>query len=233
MPRIGYRPQRPHPEAQPGPASTTRNGPPSWPATPPSTGSFVTAVETTGIYCRPSCPAKRPNRANVRFYATAEEAERAGFRPCKRCKPGAPSLAEQHADKVRAACRLIETPDQTPKLDDLADAVGLSPYHFHRIFKAALGVTPKAYATAHRHQRVREELGKSATVTAGDLRRGLQLQRPLLRDLIGGARHDPKPIPRRRRQRGDQVRDRRKLARPGAGRGERQGRMRHFLRRRS
>ena len=128
-------------------------------------GQFVTAVETTGIYCRPSCPAKRPNRANVRFYDTAEAAERAGFRPCKRCKPGEPSLAEQHAAKVRAACRLIETAAETPTLDDLAAAVGLSPYHFHRIFKAVLGVTPKAYATAHRHQRVRDELGKSATVT--------------------------------------------------------------------
>jgi AraC family transcriptional regulator of adaptative response/methylated-DNA-[protein]-cysteine methyltransferase len=130
-----------------------------------SDGQFVTAVETTGIYCRPSCPAKRPNRANVRFYDTAEAAERAGFRPCKRCKPTEPSLADQHAEKVSEACRLIETADAPPKLDDLAEAVGLSPYHFHRIFKAVLGVTPKAYATAHRHARVRRELGRSATVT--------------------------------------------------------------------
>jgi AraC family transcriptional regulator of adaptative response/methylated-DNA-[protein]-cysteine methyltransferase len=128
-------------------------------------GQFVTAVQTTGIYCRPSCPAKRPNRTNLRFYDTAEDAERAGFRPCKRCKPREPSLAHLHAAKVKEACRLIETADETPKLDDLAEAVGLSPYHFHRIFKAALGVTPKAYATAHRHNRVRHELGKSPTVT--------------------------------------------------------------------
>jgi AraC family transcriptional regulator of adaptative response/methylated-DNA-[protein]-cysteine methyltransferase len=128
-------------------------------------GQFVTAVETTGIYCRPSCPAKRPKRENVRFFATPAEAERAGFRPCKRCKPTEASLAEQQAEKVRAACRLIETADEAPKLDDLAKAVGLSPYHFHRLFKAVLGVTPKAYATAHRHNRVRDELGRSATVT--------------------------------------------------------------------
>lgn len=128
-------------------------------------GRFVTAVETTGIYCRPSCPAKRPNRANVRFYDTAEDAERAGFRPCKRCKPTEPSLVQQHAEKVRDACRLIETADEEPKLDELAASVGLSPYHFHRIFKAVLGVTPKAYATAHRNKRVRDELGRSATVT--------------------------------------------------------------------
>jgi AraC family transcriptional regulator of adaptative response/methylated-DNA-[protein]-cysteine methyltransferase len=128
-------------------------------------GRFVSAVETTGIYCRPSCPAKRPNRANVRFYDTAEEAERAGFRPCKRCKPTEPSLAQQHAEKVRETCRLIETAEEEPKLNELAAAVGLSPHHFHRIFKAVLGVTPKAYATAHRHKRVRDALGRGTTVT--------------------------------------------------------------------
>ena len=123
-------------------------------------------METTGIYCRPSCPAKRAKRENVRFYATAAEAERAGFRPCKRCKPNEPSFVQQHAEKVRQACRLIETAEAEPKLDDLAAAVGLSPYHFHRVFKSVLGVTPKAYAAAHRSKRVREELGRSATVTA-------------------------------------------------------------------
>jgi AraC family transcriptional regulator of adaptative response/methylated-DNA-[protein]-cysteine methyltransferase len=128
-------------------------------------GRFVTAVETTGIYCRPSCPAKRPNRANVHFYDTAEDAEKAGFRPCKRCKPTEPFLAEQHAEKVAEACRLIEAAEEELKLDHLAAAVGLSPYHFHRIFKSVLGVTPKAYATAKRNKRVRDELRRSATVT--------------------------------------------------------------------
>jgi AraC family transcriptional regulator of adaptative response/methylated-DNA-[protein]-cysteine methyltransferase len=128
-------------------------------------GRFFIAVETTGIYCRPSCPARRPKRENVRFYTTATEAQSAGFRACKRCKPDEASLAEQHREKVSRACRLIETAEAEPKLDDLAEAVGLSPYHFHRVFKAALGVTPKAYAAAHRHKRVREELGRSATVT--------------------------------------------------------------------
>ena len=128
-------------------------------------GRFFYSVATTGIYCRPSCPARSPKRGHVRFHDSAREAEAAGFRPCKRCKPGAPPLIEQHAAKVREACRLIETADETPSLDDLAASVGLSPYHFHRIFKAVLGVTPKAYATAHRHRRVRDALGKSATVT--------------------------------------------------------------------
>lgn len=128
-------------------------------------GIFYACVETTGIYCRPSCPAKRAKREHVRFCDTAAEAEAAGFRPCKRCKPDQPSLFQQNAAKVEEACRLIETAEEEPKLDALAEAVGLSPYHFHRLFKARLGVTPKAYAAAHRNKRVREELGRSATVT--------------------------------------------------------------------
>ena len=128
-------------------------------------GEFFIAVETTGIYCRPSCPAKRAKRENVRFFAAAAEADRAGFSPCKRCKPNERSFVQQHSEKVKEACRLIETAEAQPKLDDLAEAVGLSSYHFHRVFKSVLGVTPKAYAAAHRNKRVREELGRSATVT--------------------------------------------------------------------
>jgi AraC family transcriptional regulator, regulatory protein of adaptative response / methylated-DNA-[protein]-cysteine methyltransferase len=128
-------------------------------------GHFYTAVETTGIYCRPSCPARRPNREHVRFYDTAADAEAAGFRACKRCKPDQPSLTQQHAEKVREACRLIETAEDEPSLDALARAAGVSPYHFHRIFKSVLGVTPKAYARAHRNKRMRRELSQSATVT--------------------------------------------------------------------
>ncbi|MFZ1070905.1 MAG: bifunctional DNA-binding transcriptional regulator/O6-methylguanine-DNA methyltransferase Ada [Methyloceanibacter sp.] len=129
-------------------------------------GQFYIAVKTTGIYCRPGCPARLPKRANVRFFDTRDEAERAGFRPCKRCKPDQPSLGELHAGKIAQACRLIETADEAPKLDALAAAVGLSPYHFHRIFKQAVGVTPKAYAVAHRNKRVRAGLPVSDTVTA-------------------------------------------------------------------
>ena len=107
-------------------------------------GRFCTAVVTTGIYCRPSCPARRPKRENVRFYATCADAEVAGFRPCKRCKPSEAGLAHEHASKVARVCRLIESSEQEPKLDVLAEAVGLSPHHFHRVFKAVTGVTPKA-----------------------------------------------------------------------------------------
>jgi AraC family transcriptional regulator of adaptative response/methylated-DNA-[protein]-cysteine methyltransferase len=129
-------------------------------------GQFYIAVKTTGVYCRPGCPARLPKRDNVRFFDTRDEAERAGFRPCKRCKPNQPSLDQVHAAKIAQACRLIEAADEAPKLDALAEIVGLSPYHFHRIFKQTVGVTPKAYAVAHRNKRVRAELPTSDTVTA-------------------------------------------------------------------
>ncbi|HTP37420.1 MAG TPA: bifunctional DNA-binding transcriptional regulator/O6-methylguanine-DNA methyltransferase Ada [Methyloceanibacter sp.] len=132
---------------------------------PACDGLFFASVTTTGIYCRPSCPARRAKREHVRFYETAADAEAAGFRPCKRCKPNQPSRFQQHAGKVAEACRLIETAEEEPKLDALARSAGLSPYHFHRIFKAMLGMTPKAYAAAQRNKRVREELSRSTTVT--------------------------------------------------------------------
>lgn len=128
-------------------------------------GQFYVCVETTGIYCRPSCPAKRPKREHVSFCNSAAQAESAGFRACKRCKPDQPSLFVQNATKVEEACRLIEAAEEEPRLAALAAAVGLSRYHFHRLFKATLGVTPKAYAAAQRNRRIREQLGRSATVT--------------------------------------------------------------------
>lgn len=128
-------------------------------------GLFYSAVRTTGVYCRPSCGARQPKRENVRFYSTRAEAERAGFRRCKRCRPNEASLAERQRDAVALACRLIENADQAPNLADLADAVGMSPYHFHRLFKRFTGVTPKAYAAAQRARRVRDELAQGATVT--------------------------------------------------------------------
>lgn len=128
-------------------------------------GLFVTAVKTTGIYCRPSCPAKRAKRENVTFYASCEEAEAKGFRACKRCRPNAISRDEQQARAVERACRLIAQAETAPSLDDLADAARMSPYHFHRTFKRITGVTPKAYAGAHRAGRVAEGLREARTVT--------------------------------------------------------------------
>ena len=129
-------------------------------------GTFFYSVRTTGVYCRPSCGARLPRPENVRFHATREEAELAGFRPCKRCRPDRASLAEQHAATVTEICRLIETSSRVPALDALAARAGMSPFHFHRVFKAVTGLTPRAYAAAHRGERVRRELGKAPTVTA-------------------------------------------------------------------
>lgn len=128
-------------------------------------GTFFYSVATTGVYCRPSCPSRAAKRANVSFHKTAEDAEAAGFRACKRCKPKAPSLRQRYAETVAAACRLIETADEPPSLTELAQTAGLSSYHFHRVFKAVAGVTPKAYAVAHRRKRLRANLDRSTTVT--------------------------------------------------------------------
>ncbi|HEX8774174.1 MAG TPA: bifunctional DNA-binding transcriptional regulator/O6-methylguanine-DNA methyltransferase Ada [Pyrinomonadaceae bacterium] len=133
---------------------------------PQADGKFYYSVETTGVYCRPSCAARLARPENVRFHATCEEAEDAGFRPCRRCKPDQASQAEQHAAKIAAACRFIGESEETPNLEQLASHVGLSPYHFHRLFKALTGLTPKKYAAAHRAERVRNTLDHSSTVTA-------------------------------------------------------------------
>ena len=133
---------------------------------PAADGAFYYSVKTTGVYCRPSCATTRPAlRKNVAFHDSPEEAEKAGFRPCKRCAPKGPTLAEEHAAAVAKACRAIETAEEPPALDVLAKAAGMSTYHFHRVFKAITGLTPKAYAVAHRARRVREELAKGGTVT--------------------------------------------------------------------
>ena len=128
-------------------------------------GHFFYSVRTTGVYCRPSCASRRARREHVRFHRTGADAERAGFRPCKRCRPGEPALAQQRAVVVATACRVIERAETPPSLDVLAGAAGMSRFHFHRVFKSLTGVTPKGYAAAHRARRVREELARRSTVT--------------------------------------------------------------------
>jgi len=149
-------------------AATTKD--PRWAAivarNPAADGQFFYSVKTTGVYCRPSCAARPARPENVQFHSSCEDAERAGFRACKRCKPNQPPLVEQHAAKVTEICRLIEAAETAPALDELASKAGLSPYHFHRVFKAVTGLTPKAYAVAHRANRMRTELDRSGTVTA-------------------------------------------------------------------
>ncbi|MES2742650.1 MAG: bifunctional DNA-binding transcriptional regulator/O6-methylguanine-DNA methyltransferase Ada [Pseudomonadota bacterium] len=125
-------------------------------------GVFYYAVRSTGVYCRPSCGARQARREQVRFYPDPAAAEAAGFRPCLRCKPTEPPLAERHAALVARVCRLIEQADHAPDLDSLAAAAGVSRFYLHRLFKAHTGITPKAYAAAGRARRVREGLAASA-----------------------------------------------------------------------
>jgi AraC family transcriptional regulator of adaptative response/methylated-DNA-[protein]-cysteine methyltransferase len=129
-------------------------------------GTFYYSVRTTGVYCRPSCAARLARPQNVRFHVTREDAELAGFRPCKRCKPDQPALVDQQAAVVTAACRIIEAAETAPGLAELAARVGMSPFHFHRLFRRITGLTPWAYAAAQREKRVRAELSRSDTVTA-------------------------------------------------------------------
>jgi AraC family transcriptional regulator, regulatory protein of adaptative response / methylated-DNA-[protein]-cysteine methyltransferase len=128
-------------------------------------GAFFYSVRTTGVYCRPSCASRLARRENVRFHASCADAERAGFRPCKRCRPDRPSPSGERSALVARACRLIDEADPAPDLATLAGSVGLSPHHFHRLFKAETGVTPKGYASARRAERVREQLPGAGSVT--------------------------------------------------------------------
>jgi AraC family transcriptional regulator, regulatory protein of adaptative response / methylated-DNA-[protein]-cysteine methyltransferase len=128
-------------------------------------GQFFYSVKTTGVYCRPSCGARTPRRENVAFHETREAAQAAGFRPCKRCRPDEAPRTERDAALVAAACRTIEAAEEAPSLEVLARQAGLSRYHFHRLFKAATGVTPRAYAAGLRAERVREGLAGAGSVT--------------------------------------------------------------------
>ena len=126
---------------------------------PTADGHFFYSVRSTGVFCRPSCPSRGARPENVAFHASAELAERAGFRPT------GPAPAQRNVELIARACRLIDTSDPAPDLSALAGAVGLSPHHFHRLFKAVVGVTPRAYAQARRTERVRERLPVAGTVT--------------------------------------------------------------------
>ena len=128
-------------------------------------GQFVAGVTTTGIYCRPGCPARLPRRENVRFFASAAEAERAGFRPCKRCRPDAASIEERLTAAVREACALIEAAEGAPDFEAIAAAAGVSRHHLHRAFKRIVGVTPGAYFRGLREGRAAAGLKAGASVT--------------------------------------------------------------------
>ena len=126
-------------------------------------GLFVYSVETTGVYCRPGCPSRRPRAENVAFHDTPAAAERAGFRACLRCQPAGPSPAAREARTIAALCRLLDA-STPPTLAEPGRAVGLSGYHVQRVFKAATGVTPREYAAERRAERLRASLGASTSV---------------------------------------------------------------------
>lgn len=129
-------------------------------------GHFLYSVATTGVYCHPSCAARPARPENVAFHADRTAAERAGFRACKRCRPDLPPKAEREAALVAQACRSIEAAEEAVSLDALAAEAGVSPFHFHRLFRRITGVTPKAFAAAHRTARVQQGLGSGQSVTA-------------------------------------------------------------------
>ena len=148
-------------------AATLRD--PRWPAVAArdaaADGTFVFAVRTTGVFCRPSCAARQPRPENVEFFADAAAALRGGYRACKRCTPDRATPSHRQAQLVARLCRLLETADAVPSLKQLADHAGLSPFHVQRLFKAVTGVTPRAYAAARRAARVRDTLTVRDSVT--------------------------------------------------------------------
>jgi AraC family transcriptional regulator of adaptative response/methylated-DNA-[protein]-cysteine methyltransferase len=120
----------------------------------------VYAVRTTGVYARPSSASRVPNPANVEFFDTAAAAEAAGYRPSRRVAGDRTTVATRHVELITDACRRIERAEDALSLDELARRAGMSPHHFHRVFKAVTGLTPKAYASARRAQRMRERLAR-------------------------------------------------------------------------
>ena len=152
------------------PAARTREDERRWRAVqardPRFDGAFVFGVRSTGIYCRPTCPARRPLRRNVVFFPVAEAAEGAGFRSCRRCRPREASPRDREAARVRTVCRRIEaSADSTLSLKALSAEVGWGPHHLQRTFKRIVGVSPRQYADAVRLRSLRERLRKGDPVT--------------------------------------------------------------------
>lgn len=145
-----------------------------------ATATFIYAVTSTRIFCRPSCPSRRPRPERIRYFDTAAEAEAAGFRACLRCRPR--SEDDSHAWVETAIARIDRALDQgepLPTLEQLEAVVGLSRFHLQRAFKSAVGLTPKAFAEARRAQRLKTALGATKRVDAAGLEAGYGSSRAL------------------------------------------------------
>jgi AraC family transcriptional regulator of adaptative response/methylated-DNA-[protein]-cysteine methyltransferase len=128
-------------------------------------GSFFYSVKTTGVYCKPSCASRTALPRNVEFHATTDDAEHAGFRPCKRCQPTAPARAQRDKQMIATLCHWLAAQTKTPTLDELAAHAGVSKFHLQRMFKQITGVTPKAYAAALKRKQLPATITRAASVT--------------------------------------------------------------------
>ncbi|MFT3996533.1 MAG: bifunctional DNA-binding transcriptional regulator/O6-methylguanine-DNA methyltransferase Ada [Asticcacaulis sp.] len=154
--------------------------------------AFVYGVKTTGIYCRCTCASRRPKAENVRFFETVADAVAAGFRACRRCLPDEAGHRQRQAQMVADICREIETAEAEPSLEDMARRAGLSPFHFHRVFRTVTGLTPKAYARAHRAQKMRTALKTSPSVTEAIYEAGFNAPSRFYADTSGALGMTPK-----------------------------------------
>ena len=159
-------------------------------------GRFVFAVRTTGVYCRPSCPSRRPRRDSVEFFADPREAERAGYRACLRCKPTEISAQAQYVLRAR---QLLDNAEGVVTLAQLSKRVGLSPFHLQRLFKRATGLSPREYQSARRMQHVKTELRKGEDVTTALYDAGFSSPSRLYENVRPAARHDAGHVSPRRR----------------------------------
>ena len=203
-----------------GAATARRTGPSSTGCGPPAC--------TAGQAARRG----RARRENVSFHTTCAAAERAGFRACKRCRPNEASQAKRQAETVRRACRLIDAAEDAPALADIARRVGVSPFHFHRLFKQATGVTPKAYAAARRAARLQDGLGTADSVTEAIYEAGFNAPSRFYEGRVQPLGHDPRRLPQGRDRRGHPFRRGPMLARRHPGRRDGKGHLRHRVRRR-
>jgi AraC family transcriptional regulator of adaptative response/methylated-DNA-[protein]-cysteine methyltransferase len=167
-------------------------------------GTFYYAVRTTGVYCRPTCASRLPRRENVSFHASCADAEAAGFRACKRCRPAERTPVEAQLAAVAKACAILGERDSAPPLAELAAAVGVSPFHFHRLFKQVVGATPREYARAQRVTRFGLALDRGQPVTEAAYASGFGSSSRAYEDALTGLGMTPGA--RRRGGRGEVIR---------------------------